>query len=693
MKNKKVTAAETTSHQPVTDTTHPPAKATSQKTNALLKKIFLLSIVGMLLTVWISGFNTGFHCDEIDMNNYGKANYAYYMSGGKDTSFLKSKVEGAEVDSMLRYYGSAFEVIAVGVNKVTGLDKGAHEFATRHITNQIFGILAIFFAGLTAKKIAGWRAALFTSWLLFLTPSFFGHILFNTKDIPFCAGYIATIYFMIDFLQSLPTPSWKTTVGVMTSFAFTTNTRIGGVLLIGYLFLFLALYILLNKDLRTNAIENIKGLTLKLTAITLGGYALVVITWPYLLLSPINNFFTTLGISKKFPLKININFEGNAINSLEVPANYIPKYMLVTIPVFIIVSILVGAVLFIKKSREYDWRIGLLLVISTFFPIFYAIVTNAALYSGWRHFLFIYPGICLIAGIGLSEITKFLRKPAFQYAFVAVCLAGMFKPIAWCIKNHPYEYTYFNEFAGGFSKAFYQYDTDYWEITMKNAIDKMMKNEPIEQSKDTTIIASNATAFTTYYIRHNYPKTKFKVIGSGYTMRNSNYWTYAIFNSLFVKPDYLENCFPPPHNYSEDIDNIPVTIVIKDTARLDWKAAIALKNSKHQEADSLYSLYIKTTKDDNVGLYSYLSVIKGSLNMNDDAIKYANKALEYHLSPLLDYNAYCGLGIAYANKRDFKLSIEYLKKARTIMPTEAAAKDILTQVINLQRTMSTQPQN
>ncbi|PQJ12412.1 hypothetical protein CJD36_001280 [Flavipsychrobacter stenotrophus] len=657
-----------------------------------LKSIFLFSIVGMLLTVWISGFNIGFHCDEMDMNNYGKANYAYYMTGGKDKSFMGTKKEGAEVDSLLKFYGSAFEIIAVGTNKITGMDKGMHEFDSRHFINQIFGILAILFAGLTAKKIAGWRAAIFTSWLLFLTPSFFGHILFNTKDIPFCAGYIAAIYFMIEFLEQLPNPTWKTTLGLTVSFAFATNTRIVGVLLIAYLGLFTVLYLLVNKELLSNTLKNSKNVLIKYVTIGGGGFLLVVLTWPYLLMNPVKNFFNALGISSKFPMKVNINFEGNAINSLHVPIGYIPKFMLVTIPIFILLSLLVGAALFLKRMREYDWKVGLLLLVATFFPVIYAIASHAALYSGWRHFLFIYPGICLIAGIGLSEISKFLKKPAFQIAFVALCIVGMFKPIVWCIKNHPYEYTYFNEFVGSFNKAFYAYDNDYWEITMRKAVDKMMVNEPIEQSKDTVSIATNASAFVKYYINRHYPKAKIKVVQSGYTMRNSNYWTYGVFNSLFVKPDYLENYFPPPYVYSENIDDVPVTVILKDTARLDWKAALALKVAQHKAADSLYTAYIKTTKDDNVGLYAYMAVAKGSLNQNDEAIKLANKCLEYHLSPLLDYNSYCALGIAYANKAQWKVSIEQLNKAMSVMPKESAAKDIMRQVLAAQRQSPPKPQ-
>ena len=54
----------------------------------LFRKIFFGSLVLMLGILWISGYDSGFGSDEMDMNIYGKANIAYYTSGFKDTTFL-----------------------------------------------------------------------------------------------------------------------------------------------------------------------------------------------------------------------------------------------------------------------------------------------------------------------------------------------------------------------------------------------------------------------------------------------------------------------------------------------------------------------------------------------------------------------------------------------------------------------------
>ena len=671
-KQKKQPAAE---HRRETPAQPASAQATTPMlTNETKRYIFFGSLIAMLLIVLFAGFNVGFNSDEIELNLYGKANMDWYASGGKDTTLR------GEHFKYLNTYGNGFEMIAVGANRILGTGKGPHEFNVRHFLNEIIAIIGLLYAGLTARKFTrSWDGAIFTIWLLYLTPSFFGHFYFNTRDIPFFAGYIAAIYYIIVFLEGLPNPRWTTSAWLAIAYAFTTNVRIGGLLIVPYLFMFMGLYLLLHKDILREATKKIVPLAGKLGLIVVGGTLLVVVTWPVVFQSP-KFLFQALEVASKFPLKVNINFEGNAINSLEVPYHYIPKYMLVTIPLLIVACIITGTVLYFTEIRKYNLTVGMLILFSTIFPVVYAVSSHAALYSSWRHFLFIYPGLCILGSLALIKLFSITNKPAIKSAIAAVCILALLNPVFFCIRNNPYAYCYFNELAGGFKKAYYTYDNDYWEISVKDGVDWLMQHENLADTKDTVVIASNAQLFVSYYLEHHYPKAKLKVVASGTTLRNSNYWQYAIFNTVFLKPDYLENYFPPPFIYAKNIDEMPVTIVLKDTARLDWKASLALKNGEHKKADSLFKEYIRTTKDDNVGLYAYMSVSKGSLTQNDEAIVLGKKALEYHLSPLVDYNAYCGLGIAYANKRNWGESIGNLNKALALLPAEPAAKDILRQV-------------
>lgn len=645
----------------------------------LLKRLFFASLIIMLLVICFTGYNVGFHNDELDMNKYGRDNYTYYATGGKDTSCLGIMPGGGV--SPIRYYGWSFDMIAVGFNKITGIDNTVGEINSRHVFNNIFGILCIMFAGLLGRRIGGWQLALLVAWLTFFSPSFIGHAYFNTKDIPFAAGYMATIYFIVRFLDQLPAPTWKTSIWLTLWLYFTINMRVGGLLLVFYLLLFTGVYVAANRQLLKHVGANIKGLALKYALVICGSVLLLILTWPFVLMKPAEHLMAAIDIVKKFPVKNSIVFDGEVISSLDLPASYIPKLLLMTAPLLVIVSVALSLVFLALRSRNFDWRVVGLVLFVTVFPVAYGILTHVAAYGGWRHFLFVYPGICIIAGIGLKELIDSAAKPMLKAAILLACIAGIARPVVWSVKNMPYLYCYFNELAGGFKSAYYSYDTDYWMISDKAAVDWLMANEPIAQSEDTVVIATNMGYFLEYYIPMRYPGAKVKVLISGVTSRSTANWRYAVFNTLFVKPSYLENYYPLPSTvHSIDIDGLPVTSILKDTVRLDQVALKTLQSGDFAKADSIFAVYVKTTGYNSPDLGAYMSIAKASVNHNDEAIALANKCLEYHFSAILDYNCYCGLGIAYGNKRDYKASVQALQTADKIMPGQRVAKEILQQV-------------
>ncbi len=653
--------------------------------NPLLRKVFYASLLAMLVTFLISGYNVGFHTDEMDMNNYCKANVAYYTSGGKDTTFMGlPATDETKIESILRFYGTAFEYVPVIFNKVTGLDKGAGEFNSRHVFIQIFGVLALLFSGLIARKLGGWRTALFTIWLLFLTPAFFGGTLFNSKDIPFCTGYLATLYFIIQFLEELPSPSWKTSLCLMASFAFTTGTRIGGLLLIFSLGLFMLVYTISQTGMLAKAIGNIKQLIFKLAAIIGGGLALVVVTWPYVLRDPMNNLTTTLTVVKKFPMKIPLNFEGIFTDSLSIPVYYLPKFILITVPIFILAAILLGIFIAFTKKKQYDWKLTSFILFTSIFPIVYAIMSNVALYSAWRHFMFIYPGLVIIAAMGLNDVFSSLKKQSFQWAMLAVCALGLVRPVMWVIKNHPYGYAYFNEFSGGYKKVYYEYETDYWKITMKDALEWLMVHEPIMQAKDSVTISTDMDMFVKYYIKRHYPGAKVKVVLNDVPTRYGQPWSYSVFSKQFLTPEYLEKLYPPSQAiHLEKIDGLAECAVLKDTVRLDILARRAFEARDNALADSFLTVYFKQYSPDNVGLFGVWALIKAQLGKNEESLKYGSLGLQYNISPFSNYNALCGMGLAFANMKQYDKAVAQLNEAIKVLPENGMANNILSAVTRM----------
>ena len=641
----------------------------------LFRKIFFGSLVLMLGILWISGYDSGFGSDEMDMNIYGKANIAYYTSGFKDTTFLHpDHKDGVVLPATLPYYGSGFEYFASGL---TSISHDEYEYNTRHALNQLIAILGLLFTGLIAAKIRDYKAAILSIWFIFLTPIFSGLAIFDTKDIPFLSAYIASVYFAIIFFKQLPKPTLKTLIGLAFSLWFLLSIRIGGVLMIGFIGLYSFLEFRKNKE----AQQSLGTWLPRLLGCIIVAFIFMVLLWPFVLQNPSENIVKTLNVVKDFPQKILVAFDGEYIDSLTLPKNYLPKMMSVSIPIAISIALIAGLIsvfIFWKKMRYKNELIFLLF--AGFMPAIYAVYSGMPLYNSWRHLLFIYPAIVAFCAVGFSHILDFLAKPILQLSLVGILLLGLAKPIIWCIQNSPYQYTYYNELTGGYNRAYYDFDTDYWQITTKEAIDWLMKNEKIESLKDTQIIATNAFTFSNYYFKKRYPNAKVKCEMLGEKSSYGAQGTYRIFNNLFLEPQYLENCFPSPYSiHTVDIGEMPTTYIAKDTSNYTYKAYLAFQSANYKAADSLYNLYLGQIKYDGgaknlTPLMGIIAYAKFATNQLDEALKLAQKTLVPYPS---DYMTNLTLGAVHIAARDYKKATYYLQIAQSIKPNEAAPQAYL----------------
>lgn len=647
--------------------------------NHLFKKIFFGSLLLMLGILWISGYDTGFNSDEMDMNIYGKANIAYYTSGGKDTTFLHpDHHDGVSLPQTLPYYGSGFEYFASGITSLIG---DHYEYNTRHILNQFIAVLGLLFTGLIARKIKDYKTAILSIWLLFLTPIFSGLAIFDTKDIPFLSAYIACIYFSIVFFENLPKPNWKILLGLGFSIWFLLSIRIGGILIIG----FIGLYAFLQYWKDKTILKSIKNWGSRLALSIGAAFVLMILFWPFVLRNPGENIIKTLNVLKAFPQKIVLAFDGTFIDSLTLPANYLPKMFSITIPLAILLTLLagfIGVLLFWKKLSHRNAL--LLLLISGLFPVFYAIYTHMSLYNSWRHLLFIYPSVIIFCSVGFIALLDFLEKPLFQLITLGIIALGLISPIKWSVENSPYQYAYYNELAGGFNKAYYEYDTDYWQISVKEAVDWLMKNEPVREAKDTLVVATNAYTFTNYYLKKRYPGVKIKADRLGEKSNFGASGTYTIFNSLFLEPQYLENCFPSPYSiHTVNIDNMPVSYVAKDTSKYLFKGYTAFQAANYNLADSFLDLYLKEIKFNdnspkNLGpVFGMIAFTKLAVNKRELSFRYADLCLKTYPS---EYASNITMGILLFDAKDYKRARNYLMIARELKPEETGAQQYLDMI-------------
>jgi tetratricopeptide (TPR) repeat protein len=621
------------------------------------KKVFYSTVVLLSITMLIAGWGTGFHSDEMDQNAYGKTVIKYYNSFGKDTSFLHPHLpNGVEVAPAIKTYGVLFDVF---LNNVTSVFNLKYEYDVRHSLIQLSALLCLFFASLISVQLTkSYLIATITFVLIYFTPTFFGHSLMNCRDIPFALGYTACLYFMIEFITHLKHLTFKRSIFFALALGFAMSVRIGGLML--YVIMLVALLFMIIKD-RAYLLDAFKSnQLLKWVAhlLILGVVPMVILalSHPYILLSPIENFLTCVNTAVKFPNKIPLNYDGKLMDSFTIPKTYLINWFSITIPVVVILMFVLGlfSVFWFKHSKK-NQTFYLILIFAIVFPVGYSILKSSALYTGWRHFLFVYPTAVVIATWWISKIP--LKNIKQQYLCLGIVFVFLLHPIQWMIKNHPFEYIYFNELSGGFDEKYYEYETDGWQLSAKKALEWLETQDHFKNRKN-KFIASNSPSAIWYLLKEKYKDTNTQVAVSSFKSINMVDWDYMILNVNFLEPKILKEYFPPYRCIKTiDVDNRPVCAILYDTIRQDYHAYEAFEKDEYQKADSLLRIYRKEEpKAEKILLLS--SLTKYQLGQYDSSIQYANQYLDIYPP---NGNLLYGMAMCYYQKANYKKALELLE--------------------------------
>ena len=271
-----------------------------------LKRIFWIAFAVMGLIMILASFKSGINGDDLFQNDYSEKLVNYYSTFGKDKAALNIP------DGNMHYYGGFFDIVTGFVNKALGFAENEMAYhQVRHFFNALMGMLALLFTGLLAREIGGWRAAILALILLFLSPRFFGHSLMNPKDIPFAAGNVMAIYYLLRWLKSMPTPHWKDALGLAAGIGLAISTRAGGLLLIGYVGLFAAFSFVLRYQLKGLAQQPklLGKYILWGGGASIAGYLLAVLFWPFALANPIAHPLEALTEFSSLGIKIRVLFQ------------------------------------------------------------------------------------------------------------------------------------------------------------------------------------------------------------------------------------------------------------------------------------------------------------------------------------------------------------------------------------------------
>ena len=594
------------------------------KCDKIWRWVFIAFSAIALISMIIMSTDAGMSGDEHFHTEQAENVYNYYATWGQD-----STAAVVTDDYNLPYYGQSVDNLAYFITKTFGIED---EYGTRHIVNSIFGWLAMFFAALIAYRIGGWRAGVITFVLIFLSPRFLGHSFNNLKDLPLATGMAFGVYCLVRFLQEFPKIKIKTAIFFALSIGFAISVRFAGLLIVAYFGMFGSIYwFIRNKKNGLFKGQGIQELKLMLgwgIGISVVGFVIAILLWPFLLKSPINNFIDTMENMTKFAIAIRQVFEGEMQWSDILPWYYTPKFILMTIPLAVIAGLIFHLILMWRNKKKIFWSS---LILFTFvFPIFWIIYQKSNVYGGWRHAMFTYPTMVAFAGLGFDYIINMVNNKRAKIALIALPFALLVTPLCHIIKNHPYQYVYFNELIGGVENAWSDYELDYYYHSTREASEWVIANAEksgMENGDKIRVATWHAPSVQNYFRNDT---NNFKVVFARWYQKGDVDWDYAIFTLTGISPEYMKSDAFPPKNtvYSVDVDGKPICLVLKRTSKADYKASLLKKEGKLDSALIMYNIAI----DDNP--YNETALLNtGEIYLQkgrpDSALIYLNRFLNF----------------------------------------------------------------
>ncbi|MCD0420106.1 glycosyltransferase family 39 protein [Rubrivivax sp. JA1024] len=432
-----------------------------------LASIGLLGVLGVLVLMTFRSY--GVTNDEWVQQRYGELIIDYYRSGLIDRALFSF--------DNLYLYGGLFDVAATLLHKISSLEL----FELRHLLSAACGVAGIGAAIATARLISGPRAGLLAGVALAVCGFWYGAMFHHTKDVPLAAAMAGALYFLIRATRDCPKPQLRHLIGFGLLTGCALGIKVLGLLLVCYV----PVAIVLNGPVptsgagwRDSAAFAGRSLLAFLPALLIA-YAIMLITWPWSALAPLNPIRGLVSFGD-FHYAIRTMLAGQVYEMATVPRWYIPTYLLIKTPIVVLAGAAISLLWLLwprllgagaaRRRRE-----AAIVALAVVFPVACEITAHGPAFSGMRHFMFVLPPLSVLAGSGLDGLLRATTR--VSAALGAVALAAIVAALSWnaatLIRLHPYQYLFYNPLAGGLQGASRRYVMDYWFTAMPEAVTRL----------------------------------------------------------------------------------------------------------------------------------------------------------------------------------------------------------------------------
>ena len=365
------------------------------------------------------------------------------------------------------FYGVVFDVPLAFLETILNIQDSKTYFLLRHFFNFIiFFISSIYFYKILESRYKN-KVIIFLGVLLYISsPRIFADSFYNNKDIIFLSLVTISIYFQFKLLDNF---NYKNIFYFSLFSGLTCAARVLGIFL-PLSFLLFSFFSFLNKSLNLRDFK-------KIIAFLFLFFIFLFLFWPYLWEDPIKNLLYSFKVFSDYTaLKIQMLFNGRYIFSNLLPLSYLPTWISITTPIVSLILFIIGFSYLLKRFfiritglkniniHEDLWRGNnekkdfLIFLIFTSIAV-YIILSNAVLYTGWRHLYFLHFFMIYVATFGIYFLHLVLKKRKYLIYFITILILMNFYQI---FKFHPYQNLYFNFFITDNKKN--DFEIDYWGL-------------------------------------------------------------------------------------------------------------------------------------------------------------------------------------------------------------------------------------
>lgn len=512
------------------------------------KKSIALLLIYTIFLLWglFSYKDYGVSYDEVVQRRHGLVNfkYVYELVNGSENmpEYLNKIPYTLEEYDFMKYYGVGIKIPLVLIEWLSDFTMTNQQI---YHMNHLYTFLLFFTASIFVYKIMqllgfSFGYSIFAVLIFMACPRILADSFYNIKDSVFSSLFIMMLYFGLATIKEF---SWKSGLGLAISAAFCLNTRIVGalplaVIIIAYLFY-------------GEKIDWIKIRKLFITG--LGSFMIYILIAPAAWSNIFEYLYNVINVFSDFDQAGTVLIAGQKYMTENLPWYYLLLCIVLTMPSLYIVFCVLGL---IEKGKEFlitknirDNYFILILFIQFIVILLYDIVNRPSKYNMWRHFHFLFIYIVIFTVLGIQYALEHYKK--YQVIIKSFIGISIFLTICWIIRNHPYEYLYFNPlFHGGLADNTEQ---DYWMITSHDILQGIEEDNIIDvyveldASVDAKAIFFGEDKWEKYHINKEKDGTEYKLY-SGETEDNVVYGIENVFKienrniiTLLKRKNY-DNC-------------------------------------------------------------------------------------------------------------------------------------------------------